>query len=271
MAMEKLAQLRARIDADRPWDLVIVDTPPSRAALDFLDAPARIGSFLDGPLMRLLSAPARTTGRAGLRLIGAGTGLVAGVMDRILGAQLVGDAQVFVTSLDAVFGGFRERAERTYRMLQEDGTAFVVIAAPESDALREAAFFVERLREEDMPLASVVVNRVTRPAASWLTAERAAAAVEELDPHARGAVGTATETAAAALLRLHGERARRRDQEQRLIAAFLATYGELDCLQVPALPGDVHDLEGLRRIGALLGGDAAPALTRRGRPDDGRG
>src|SRR5919108_6199484 len=144
MAMEKLGQLR---HADE-WDLIVVDTPPSRSALDFLDAPQRLGRFLDGRLIRLLTGPAKTGGRAYLKVLTAGFSMVTGVLTKILGAQVLRDVQTFVSALDTMFGGFRERAEMTYRLLQAPGTAFVVVAAPEADALREAAYFVERLSDE---------------------------------------------------------------------------------------------------------------------------
>src|SRR3984957_11623187 len=106
MAMEKLGQLRR---ADE-WDLIVVDTPPSRSALDFLDAPQRLGRFLDGRLIRLLSTPTKAGGRAYLKVLNAGLGMVTGVLTKILGTQVLKDVQTFVSALDTMFGGFRERA-----------------------------------------------------------------------------------------------------------------------------------------------------------------
>jgi len=140
MAMEKLGQLRRA----QEWDLIVVDTPPSRSALDFLDAPQRLARFLDGRLLRLLTAPAKYGGRAYLRVLNAGFGMVTGVLTKILGAQVLRDVQTFVSALDTMFGGFRERADYTYQLLRAPGTAFLVVAAPEPDALREASYFVER-------------------------------------------------------------------------------------------------------------------------------
>ena len=124
MAMEKLGQLQAQ---DR-WDLIVVDTPPSRSALDFLDAPDRLGSFLDGRLLKILTAPAKVGGIGAFKLLTGGVGLVTGALGKILGSSLLSDVQSFVSALDTMFGGFRERAEATYRLLQADGTAFVVVA-----------------------------------------------------------------------------------------------------------------------------------------------
>ena len=141
MAMEKLGQLR-RLDE---WDLIVVDTPPSRSALDFLDAPERLGSFLDGRLIRLLSVPARAGGRAYFRVFSAGMSMLTSAFTKILGGELLRDVQTFVLALDTMFGGFRERADETYALLKRPETAFVVVALPQPDALREASYFVERL------------------------------------------------------------------------------------------------------------------------------
>jgi anion-transporting ArsA/GET3 family ATPase len=173
MAMEKLGQLRATADREGTWDLIVVDTPPSRSALDFLDAPKRLGSFLDGRFIRLISAPARAGGRAGLRLVNVGIGLVSKTLTTVLGGQMLHDVQTFVNALDTMFGGFRERADLTYALLKDGGTAFVVVAAPERDALREASYFVARLANDGMPLAGVVVNRMQPTPAAGLSAERA--------------------------------------------------------------------------------------------------
>ncbi|MFG2579558.1 ArsA family ATPase [Streptomyces malaysiensis] len=176
MAMEKLGQLRARDE----WDLIIVDTPPSRSALDFLDAPKRLGSFLDGKFIKVLMAPAKVGGRAGMKFLNVGVSMMTGTVSKVLGGQLMRDVQTFAAAMDTMFGGFRTRAEATYRLLQAPGTAFLVVAAPERDALREAAYFVERLAADQMPLAGLVLNRVHGSGAEQLSAERALAAAEIL-------------------------------------------------------------------------------------------
>ncbi|HEY0891235.1 MAG TPA: ArsA family ATPase, partial [Nocardioides sp.] len=185
MAMEKLGQLHRDARRDGSYDLIVVDTPPSRSALDFLDAPERLSSFLDGRFIRLMLAPARGPAK----LMSAGFGLITGALTKILGGQVLSDLQTFVAALDTVFGGFRQRAQQTYALLQARGTAFLVVAAPEPDALREAAYFVERLSGDRMPLAGLVVNRAatvptapTGPGGSGarLTPSAALAAAERL-------------------------------------------------------------------------------------------
>jgi anion-transporting ArsA/GET3 family ATPase len=300
MAMEKLGQLRAQ-DA---WDLIIVDTPPSRSALDFLDAPKRLGSFLDGRFIKLLMAPAKVGGRAGVKFLNIGMSMMTGTLNKVMGASLLRDIQTFVAAMDTMFGGFRTRADATYRLLQAPGTAFLVVAAPERDALREAAYFVERLADEDMPLAGLVLNRVHGSGAAQLTAERALAAAEELEDWAAdeaegsgesagpgesgGSAGggpggsdvaltgknddrrivdhgaghadsrqdrpddAGTERLAAGLLRLHAERMQVVARERRTRDRFVSVHPEVPMIEVTALPGDVHDLEGLRAIGEEL-------------------
>ncbi|WP_234899985.1 ArsA family ATPase [Streptomyces filamentosus] len=350
MAMEKLGQLRARDE----WDLIVVDTPPSRSALDFLDAPKRLGSFLDGKFIKLLMAPAKVGGRAGMKFLNVGMSMMTGTLGKLLGGQFLGDVQTFVAAMDTMFGGFRTRADATYRLLQAPGTAFLVVAAPERDALREAAYFVERLAAEGMPLAGLVLNRVHGSGAEGLSAERARAAAENLDegrmvdqgagktgrsdvpaassgpsrpataadsPSARpasadtaappaaptaeaiderttsdsdsendhtssatgasgvprtsgtsgtsGALDTSGTSGAspapgadvteadvarltAGLLRLHAERMRVLAREQRTRDRFTALHPEVPVTEVAALPGDVHDLAGLRAVGERL-------------------
>lgn len=322
MAMEKLGQLRANDE----WDLIIVDTPPSRSALDFLDAPKRLGSFLDGKFIRVLMAPAKVGGRAGMKFLNVGMSMMTGTLSKLMGGQLLRDVQTFVAAMDTMFGGFRTRADATYRLLQAPGTAFLVVAAPERDALREAAYFVERLAAEQMPLAGLVLNRVHGSGAAQLSAERALAAAEALtdrmaeDSHADTHADAGTDTGAppeeatapaadtvadaapppgraennleatgivdlddgkagsrtagspspaaaaehetptspsaaqlaAGLLRLHAERMQVLARERRTRDRFTALHPEVPVTEVAALPGDVHDLAGLRAIGDRL-------------------
>ncbi len=282
MAMEKLGQLR---QADE-WDLIVVDTPPSRSALDFLDAPQRLGRFLDGRLIRLLTAPTKAGGRAYLKFVTAGFTMVTSVITKVIGAQMLRDVQTFVAAFDTMFGGFRERAEDTYRLLQAPGTAFLVIATPEPDALREASYFVDRLSSDQMPLAGLIVNRVHRSPAAHLSAARSLAAAEVLQPVPEsgespldlGENGYSNEnglpvpaadvpdlrgTSAAAAtmsrhpltataLRLHAERMQLAERERRLEESFSAAHPVIPMAEVLAQPEDVHDLDGLRSVGKEL-------------------
>jgi anion-transporting ArsA/GET3 family ATPase len=239
MAMEKLGQLRA----SERWDLIIVDTPPSRSALDFLDAPNRMSRFLDGTMIRLLTAPTRS----GFKIASAGFMFFTRIISKILGGQLLRDISAFVAALDTMFGGFRERATATYELLRRPGTWFVVVATPEPDALREASYFVDRLSSEGMPLAGLVLNRTHPPATTLLSATRAEGAAEEVAES--GAEGAEL---AAAALRVHAERMTLAAREQHLADRFTSAHPEVPLRAVPAAAGDVHDLDGLRVMGSEL-------------------
>ncbi|MGD9958571.1 ArsA family ATPase [Nocardioides sp.] len=241
MAMEKLGQLHRDAEKTGAYDLIVVDTPPSRSALDFLDSPERLSSFLDGRFIRIMLAPARGPAR----LMTAGLSLITGALMKILGAQVLRDLQTFIAALDTLFGGFRARATKTFELLQTDGTAFLVVASPEADALREAAYFVERLDEEDMPLAGLVVNRASSTPAGALSADEAMSAATRLRR-------TDPESLTADLLRLHADRVRMVERETYLRSRFTAAHPRVATVVVPALSTDVHDLDGLRRIGGLL-------------------
>ena len=251
MAMEKLGQLKATADSmPDGWDLIIVDTPPSRSALDFLDAPNRLGSFLDGRFIRMLTAPAKASGRAGLKVFGLGVQLVSNTMAKILGGQFLGDVQSFVAALDTMFGGFRERADLTYQLLSRQGTSFLVVAAPERDALREASFFVDRLQADGMPLSGLVVNRMGRVSAGALTPSRALAVAEALEDSG----GPKSAANAAGLLRLHAAVVTIAQRQRELAERFSRAHPDVPVVQIPALNRDVHDLDNLREIGNALAG-----------------
>jgi len=245
MAMEKLGQLRARAEAEGTWDLIVVDTPPSRSALDFLDAPRRLGSFLDGRFIRILAAPAKAGGRAYLKVLSAGFGMFTSVLSKVIGGQVLVDVQTFVASVDTLFGGFRQRADDTFAMLQAADTAFVVVAAPERDALREASYFVDRLEADSMPLAGLVLNRVQATTIPDLDAATATAAAARLEQGSRSSV-------TAALLRIHADRVAILDRQRRLAERFTAAHRSVKVSAVPALAGDVVDLDGLREVGAAM-------------------
>jgi anion-transporting ArsA/GET3 family ATPase len=238
MAMEKLGEL----DESHRWDLIVVDTPPSRSALDFLDAPQRLASFLDGRLARVLGGTARAGGRMGKVALG----VMATAASKVLGTQLFADLSRFVTALEATFGGFRERAESTYRRLQAPDVSFLVVATPEPDALREASFFTGRLADRGMPFAGLVFNRVHEVGVD-LPPDRVDAAAEAV---------TRSDAAVATLLHDYAAALRQRGREHRLLAGFVGAHTPVAVREVAALPDHVHDLDGLRAIGKLLGDQA---------------
>ena len=239
---------RASADAaaGRPaWDLIVVDTPPARSALDFLDAPEHLSSLLDGRFIRLLLAPAKGP----LRLMGVGFNLVSSAMNKILGNQIITDVQTFVRACEAIFGGFRQRADETFARLSSRHTVFLVVATAQRDALREASYFVDRLTEEQMPLAGLVVNRVHGSALD-VSAQRAAALAEDLDA-ADGATDGEHDLEAEALRR-HADLMRVADAETALLDRFATARPDVPQTRVPVLPSDVTALADLRQVGALM-------------------
>ena len=239
MAMEKLGQLHSEAEAHGTWDLIVVDTPPARSALDFLDAPEHLSSLLDGRFLRLLLHPASGP----MRLMSAGFGVISAVMTKILGTQIIGDVQTFVRAFEALFGGFRQRATSTFQLLSSRHSTFLVVATPQHDALREAAYFVDRLTEEGMPLSGMVLNRVHTSALA-ISPERALSLAEDL-----------AETSAVLeveALRRHAALMRTIETETRMMERFAATRPAVAQTQVQSLPTDVTDLTALRRIGVLL-------------------
>ena len=236
MAMEKLATLAAT----GQFDLIVVDTPPSRSALDFLDAPQRLSSFMDGRMIKLLATPSRGV----MKLVGAGFALFSRAVTAVLGGQLLSDAAQFVQLFEDMFGGFRERAQATYELLRAPGTKFVVVSICEGDALREASYFTDRLRAEHMPLAGLVLNRPHPPLAELAagTAEMAAGRL------------TSSAPLAAAVLDIHARRLAVRSAELHMRARFDRVHTDLPVVEVPALPSDAHDVPALREIGGRLTG-----------------
>jgi anion-transporting ArsA/GET3 family ATPase len=239
MAMEKLGQLHTEAEAAGRWDLIVVDTPPARSALDFLDAPEHLSALLDGRFLRLLLHPTRGP----LRLMSAGFSMMSAAMTKILGAQIISDVQTFVRAFEALFGGFRQRATSTFELLSSRHSTFLVIATPNHDALREAEYFVDRLTEEGMPLSGMVINRVHTRALA-VSPERALSLAEDL-------AGTSAVLEVEALRR-HANLMRVIEAEMRMMERFAAARPTVAQTQVQSLPTDVTDLAALRLVGALL-------------------
>jgi anion-transporting ArsA/GET3 family ATPase len=239
MAREKLGQLHSEAEAHGTWDLIVVDTPPARSALDFLDAPEHLSSLLDGRFLRLLLHPARGP----MRFMTAGFSMISAVMTKILGAQIIRDVQTFVRAFEALFGGFRQRAAATFELLSSRHSTFLVVATPQHDALREAEYFVDRLTEEGMPLSGMVINRVHTSALA-ISPERALSLAEDL-------AGTSAVLEVEALRR-HANLMRVLQTESRMMERFASARPTVAQTQVQSLPTDVTDLAALRRVGALL-------------------
>lgn len=152
MAMEKLLELHESGE----FDLLVLDTPPSRNALDFLDAPKRLARFVDGRALRVFLAP----GRFGLKVAGRGGSLLFSAMKKITGVDLLNDLSEFFANFADMASGFSERAQRVDSLLRSDDSSFLLICSPENEPVDEAIFFRRLLKEQDLPFCGAIVNKV---------------------------------------------------------------------------------------------------------------
>ena len=239
MAMEKLYELH---EAGR-YELLVVDTPPTRSALDFLDAPEHLNELLDARALRLLIAPAQRVGRGYLKGLSFATTTMTKLVRRLTGSELLAEVGEFFAAFEGMYDGFKERARRVYDLLKHPGTAFVVVATPDQAALREAAYFAGRLAEDGMPLGALVVNRIHQAAP---VRKVATAAVERLRE------GGADGRLLADLIEQHQALEELASGERTRVAELAASVRGVEVVEVPLLADDVHDIPGLRRLGNHL-------------------
>ena len=231
-AIAKLYEL----DQEGDFDLLVLDTPPSRNALDFLDAPARLTGFFQGRAIKMFLRPAGLGGR----ILGRGTGVVFGLMERLTGVDLLHDLSVFFRALGGMIDGFTERARRVGALLEDPGTTFLIVAAPRHDPVEEAIFFHRKLADAGMPFGGLVVNRLHEAGSTDGAGDLAAALGDDLASRVAAAaheLAALAEREAASLERL-------RDQ-----------LGDPPTIVVPELDGDVHDVEGLALVRGYLFAD----------------
>src|SRR5215207_10102919 len=172
------------LDASGRFDLIVLDTPPSRNALDFLDAPARLTGFFQGRAIKVFLRPAGFGGR----IIGKGTSVAFALLRRVTGVDLLNDLSVFFRALGGMIDGFVARGERVGALLSDPGTTFLIVTSPRHDPIEEAVFLHRRLRDAGMPFGGLVVNRVHE--APELDGELPAELVEELGETLAGRVAT---------------------------------------------------------------------------------
>jgi anion-transporting ArsA/GET3 family ATPase len=216
-AIAKLYEL----DQEGGYDVVVLDTPPSRNALDFLDAPGRLTGFFQGRAIRIFLRPAG--------LLGRGSGLVFGLLRRVTGVDLLDDLSVFFRSLGGMIDGFSERARRVGALLADPETTFLIVAAPRHDPVEEAIFFHRKLRDAGMPFGGLVVNRVHHAPVAAVPAGLGPALGERV-------AETARELEALA------------ERDAFNVARLRRELGDPPALEVPELGGDVHDVEGLALV-----------------------
>ena len=228
MAAEKLYELHE----ESKFDLVVVDTPPTRNALDFLDAPDRLSRFLDHRLYRLLMAPTRGFVRAA----SLATQAFLRTVLRVVGSDVLDDAVAFFRAFDGMEEGFRMRAAHVGQLLVDPATAFVLVASPRRDAVAEARYFTDRLAENEIGVQALVVNRMHprfSKRSSTQVAERAVELAET--PLAPFALALADFDIAA-------------DREHHYLSDLTRAVHPAPVVQVPILESDVHDVEGLEEL-----------------------
>jgi anion-transporting ArsA/GET3 family ATPase len=233
-AMAKLYEL----DRNHDFDLIVLDTPPSRNALDFLDAPDRLTQFFEG---RALQVFLRPTGLAA-RVMGRGTGMVFGVLKRVTGIDLLQDLAVFFRSLSGMIDGFKERAQAVNKLLADPGTVFLLVTSPEREPIDEAIFFWRKLKAARMPFGGVVVNRVHHD----LLGD---AEVEDVSAELAAELGDKLAARVADNFRDYHVLARRDAQNIERLGKQLR---DDRLLLIPYLDEDVHDVEGLARLDRYL-------------------
>lgn len=230
------------------FDVLVLDTPPTRNALDFIDAPDRLTSFLEGRALRVfLAAP---TGIAA-KIVGRGTSVVFSVLRRVTGVDLLTDLSVFFRALGGLIDGFRERAAGVKALLADPATTFLIIASPEREPVEEAIFFAGKLAEAGLPFGGLIVNRVTP--GEGLDSEPDAVAAELADALGEPLAGKVA--AAYADARVLARR------DARSIARLRQEVGDDEPVLIPQLGGDVHDIDGLVRVHGHLFGQPAPSAS----------
>jgi anion-transporting ArsA/GET3 family ATPase len=240
MAMEKLYELAMEED----HDAIVIDTPPTRSALSFLDAPTRLNEFLGGRALRWMLWPSARAGRLTLGVARLGAQAFARTAGRLVGAEVLADTADFLAAFEGMYGGFRSRAAKVLELLRSPECAFLIVTTPTTVSLEEAGYFVERLGQAGMHPLSAVANR-WHPEADTLP-RLAQEAAERLSS------GDAAERATAAVLADRLRRERQHRSEAAAMNAFAERYGAIPITPIPELAEDVHDVPGLRRVGAHL-------------------
>ena len=241
MAMEKLHELHERGE----WDLLVIDTPPTRSALDFLDAPRRLTDFLEGRLLKILLGPGVAAGRGVGRMVGFGTQAFMRVAGRVTGMEVLDDLAGFLRSFEGMYDGFKQRADEVEHLLREPSSQFVVVATPQPPPLTEARYFLERLQQEGLHTAALVVNRVHPACTGCPPSEELLRAARRQDEDPQG-------RAVARVLELLADTRSLALRERRDVASALYGVTPPALVEVPLLTSDVHDLETLREVAAAL-------------------
>ena len=234
MAMEKLYE----IDQEGTWDYLVLDTPPSRNALDFLDAPKRLMQFIEGRGMQLFMKP---TGLA-TKVVGRGSSMMFSVLKRVTGIDLLSDLSEFFQAMSGMVDGFRERAERVNELLGDPATAFLIVCGPQGEPIEEAVYFHRKLAEAKLPVGGVIVNKVHYSTDADI-------AGGEVTDELRKPLGDDLAERVAANFADYQALAARDARNVDHLARELRAQG---VIRIPYMDEDIHDLEGLLKIDRYL-------------------
>jgi len=240
MAVEKLYQLHH----EGGFDLIVVDTPPTRPAVDFLNAPGHLTRMLDNPILRMLIAPSRVS----LRAVAVAAQASLKVAARIVGAEMVLDIVAFLRAFEGMEAGIRSRAKRVLELFAEPSTAFVLVVAPRQESVDEGQFFAARLAESDIPVQALIVNRLhprfdARPDGNLLGVLGQESDCSESGVSAQAYFALATNWAD---LRAEAE------HEENFVAPLAAQVAPAPVVRVPLFARDVHDLAGVQTVADCL-------------------
>jgi len=249
MAMEKLFELHSTEEAD----LIVLDTPPTRHALDFLEAPDRITAFLDGRVIRWLVKPYLMAGRLGFKVFRRGTSSVFGILEKVTGMEFLKDISDFILSFEGMYDGFKQRARRVKALLGDKDTGFLLVTSPNRRLLDETIFFYEKLIEHKMHVDAVIVNKVHAPLTGRATSPGGRLLSEEGRQEASARMAAAVgdpgfqSTASKLLLNLARYQAMA-EMDSRNVGTLQGSLDKrVELLSVPLFPIDVHDFDGLNR------------------------
>ena len=256
MASEKLYELAVEGD----YDLVVVDTPPTRNALDFLDAPQRLAHFLDHRLYKVLTSPTRGLVRA----VNLATQAVVRSLSKVVGAEVIADAISFFQAFEGMEEGFKERAAAVDRLLTDASTAFVLVASPKADTVAEAGYFADKLHDSGIQVRGLVVNRmepVFGTGEHGSVSSTAAAVRQRADTLAGTELGDQYRCLADSLQLARNEEGHLAGLADRLAPAPV--------VRVPVQPFEVNDLDSLAALGTLMFGPADARHPPVGHADSG--
>lgn len=249
-AIAKLHEL----DDEQRWDLIIVDTPPTAHALDFLDAPQKLTEAIDSPAVEWFRSMRPGGGRSKWSVVGKTGSYVLKRISKFVGSRFLDDLAVFFTEFNDILGGFRERAEKAFALLRQDKVGFALVCTPDPMAVDEALFFHERLISSSMPFAAFIVNRVHTDLPLQLTGEALAAKIAATPAIAGLGLGAAEQAVAIEKLVVNHAGMQELARADRASIARLASAsgGGAALLEVPFFRHDIHDTRGLALIGAFL-------------------